>query len=300
MPTLLGRSKGFPTGTAAWDGKRLVREYMDEYEVQADNENQGPFTIIASLALPIGDPFFDDPFARLIRVGPAKRSEVSRLIWRVPLLYTTQFSDDDADDAVKKPDLRRQKKRWTFETMQVPFTQDAVVAAVPVANSADEPIEDYVDSVIPVLTVERFQATFDPDTILDYANHTNANTFFGAPAKSVLCAGIEADDDGTESAGNEVWEGLLYQRVRYVFKFKIPITEDNKGWVSRYVDAGTRYLSGGEYLPYMSDFDATIGSTQRILGNLDGAGGKLTVGDPLHILEFEKYARADFDLLNIV
>lgn len=296
MPTVLGRMPGFPTSSEEWDGKRVTRTHQDQFEVHADFEIQLGLAMIDALAMPLGTSFPGDPDARL-KSTSTKRSDVNRLIWYVDLTYTTQFSEEDAEDAVKPPDERRTKYRWSYETMQIPFINDAVDMDKPIVNSVEEPFEDMTDFVIPVLTVERFELNFQPQTILDYANHTNEKIFLGAPPKTVLCAGIEADDAGNEGTGNEVFQGLLYQRVRYVFKFKIPITEDNKGWVARYVDAGTRYKVGNEYLPYLTDSDPTVGKRERIVGPLDGMGGKLTPGSDLVILQFNKHPVADFDVL---
>ena len=249
MPTFDGTVPGYPQATTTWDGTRLIKTVDHMVQVRADNDSQGPLTIIASLSIPVGEPWSEDQHIRAKQVGPAKRADNGRLLWHIPIFYTNQFSIEDAEDSAKAPNQRRVKKNWTFETLQVPFTKDAIDEDTPITNSADEPIEDLVDFVIPVLNVERFEVGFDEDTVLTYANHTNANTFLGAPPKTVLCAGIEANDEGSENIGNEVWEGILYQRVRYVFKFKIPITEENKGWVARYVDVGSRYKSGNNYLP---------------------------------------------------
>jgi len=303
MPTVLGRNKGFPKGRADWDGLRLVRTYTDSYKVEADNEDQGPLTIILALNVLIGEPFFDDPFAFAKTVGEAVREEGNRLIWNVPIFYTTQFPQVDADEVAADvaPEDRRLKRRWSFETLNEVFTGDAITADEPAINSLGEPIEVTHDIVIPVLTVEKWAIDFAAQEILDYVNHVNAAAFYGAPAKTALMAGIEAEEDS-----GEVYQGVQYDRVRYVIKFKIPITESSKGWLMRVADQSTMHRDPDDnlnFVPYLSDVSATDGVRSQITGKLDGIGFKLPDGDPLFYLPdgtgFNQFKTANFDTLAI-
>lgn len=298
MPTIIGRVPGFPTGNFEWDGQRLIKTYDDQWWVQADNDAQGPNTIVTALSIPIGTPFFDDLQARAKKVGPAKRTDEARLIWTVPIHYTTQFNEQDANDAEKRPDQRRLRKRWSFEAISVPFTKDAIDTDVEVVNAVDEPIEATTEFVIPVLTIERFEpGDFDPTTIINYVNHTNKVTFYGAPPKTALLSGIESEDDDSEG---DVWQGQLFQRIRYVVKFKLPITEENKGWVERYVNVGTVYKGAdGMLKPYMTDADPDVGKKEQIVGPLAKDGTKLPPGEPLVILQFNKSPEVDLNALQL-
>ncbi len=302
MATLQGRDSGFPKGTADWDGRRIVRTYEDQWQVRAANESEGPKAIIETLNLRLGDTFFDDEFAYVKRVGPAVRESGNRLVWHVPVFYTTQMPIVDIDELQNDtaPEDRRLRRRWSFETLQVAATKDAVSGAA-LVNSVNEPLELTEDIVIPVLTVERYKQSFDHQEILDYVNHVNAAAFYSAPAKTALMAGIEAEEDALE-----VHNGTLYDRVRYTIKFKIPVTEDNKGWLWRIIDMGTIHRDPDDetkFVPYLSDPDVTTGDRSQITGPLDGEGNPLDVGDPLFVLPdntgFNKHKTANFDTLAI-
>ena len=296
MPTILGRVKGFPTGTAEWDGRRLVRTYDDRWQVQADNESQGPKEIIESVGVSVGDQFFDDLFALAKKAGPTSRSKGNRLIWEVPIFYTTQFPQVDADDLNKAPTERRVKRRWSFETEEVAITADAITGD-PFVNKVGQPLEETTELTIPVLTIERYELAFSPTTILNYVNHTNSGAFYGAPAKTAAMAGIEAEEDAAE-----VYEGVLYDRVRYVIKFRIPVTEENKGWVVRILNMGTVHRDPDNadlLVPYLSDEETTTALRTQITGPLDIDGGRNPDGSPVVFLEFNKKKLADFDTLLI-
>lgn len=299
MATLLGRKKGYPVANYEWDGRRLIRTYDDMYLVQAASENEGPTTIILSLGIPIGDPFFDDAFAYAKRVGPVKRSVENRLFWEVPVFYTSQFPQPDIDDLPKRPDERRLRRRWSFETLQVAMTKDPITGD-PFVNSVNEPFEVTEDITIPVLTVERYEEGFAAQTILDYVNHVNASAFYGAPAKTALMAGISAEEDAAE-----VFEGVLFDRVQYTIKFKLPVTEENKGWLLRIIDMGTQHKDDAtdKLIPYLGDPDRTTGKAEKITGPLDGNGYRLPEGSDLYVLPdgtgFNKHETAEFDTLLI-
>ena len=292
MATVRGRTKGYPRGKADWDGKRLVTTYEDMFELVADNEQEGPRTVIESLGIRVGEPFFDDEFAFAKTVGPAARNPEARLEWLVPVFYTSQFPLEDADEVLAEtpPDQRRLKRRWTAETMNELFTHDAIDTDKPFVSSSGEVIEATHDIKFPVLTVERYKETFDPSEILNYANHSNEDTFYGAPAKTALVTAIEAEEDA-----KEVFQGVLYDRVRYVVAFKIPITEQNKGWLMRVADMGTQHRdpdNPDEFIPYLSKESSADGVKSHIRGPLDGDGNRLPEGSPLVFLEFNEFKTA--------
>ncbi len=311
MPTVKGLLPGFPTGDFVWDGRRLHRTYDEVWLVVADNESQGPYTVTLALAIPVGLAYSEDAEARAVKVGTAKRLENKRTHWHIPVHYTTQFAEEDANEANDPPDQRRARRRWSSTRLQVAFTKDAI-SGQDVKNSVGQVIEATTDITIPVLTIERFElGVFNPNTILNYENHINQTAFLGAPKHSVLLNKIEAEDD---DSADEIFQGLRYQRVRYEFWFKVPITNDNKGWTERFANVGTYFYKVADDPTTIQAYTTDVGTDARqevITGPLEDDGTKRAKNAALLIVNHDgsfavgadglrKHQEAEFADLNLV
>jgi hypothetical protein len=80
--------------------------------------------------------------------------------------------------------------------------------------------------------------------------------------------------------------GFYYGQSRRLTRYSLRYKKDT--WKHKRQDVGTVYLAAGVHEPYL-----VKGSV--ILGGLDGAGGKVTPGDPPAILEFDQYDAVAFD-----
>lgn len=282
--TSFGRDRGYPKSDFVLNGKRITETHTDRFKIQVDSESENGKTILAQLPYQIGV-YLAGTDARINSIK-FERDPDARLLWYMNLGFTTEFDDEADEDKDKPPDQRRPEWSWDFETLPRAMTVD--VDGEHIASSAGDPIEHEGLIVIPVLTIERFQQTFDPDTIITYFNHTNESAFWGAPQGTALMAGIRDRKDS-----QEVYQGVAYRRVTYVVKFALPKIDDVlEGWKLLLVDHGWHKLDGGTKKPILE-------GGARVSRNLDGSGGVLATGADPHILKFNVTQEADFDALGI-
>jgi hypothetical protein len=203
-------------------------------------------------------------------------------VWEVSATFSKNFRTEPTEEGF--PWDRLPTWSWTPETIDEPLLYDAQDNSS-ISNSAFEPMTPVTRPIaVPVLNISRYEQVFSPTTILAYSNMVNSQTFWGATAGQVLCAGI--------SAAQEILDDWRIWKVAYTFRFKV----DTYGWKLRLLDQGTYYWSG------------TVGSSQKvpfgdkamqqIVGNLDGAGGKNSTTTPAFI-EFSRYAAVDFNALQL-
>lgn len=106
-----------------------------------------------------------------------------------------------------------------------------------ILNSAFEPYVPpaEIDRAIPVLTLERNEATFNHRDMLLYVNSVNSLSWYKWKKRCVKCAGI------TGSLQQRAIKGRTYTywRVQYVFHF------NKYTWDLFLLDTGSYYLEGG-------------------------------------------------------
>lgn len=76
--------------------------------------------------------------------------------------------------------------------------------------------------------------------------------------------------------------GARRRLTRYSMRY------NSKTWRHKRLDVGTVYLDAGAHKPYLDD------AGNVILGGLNGSGGKVTVGDPPAVLNFDLHTAVDF------
>lgn len=126
-----------------------------------------------------------------------------------------------------------------------------------ILNSAYEPYNPpaEIDRAIPVLTLERNEATFNHRDMLLYVNSVNSLSWYKWKKRTVKCAGI------TGSLQQRMIKGIAfnYWRVQYIFHF------NKYTWDLFLLDIGTYYFEGGRNAaplvkkPFMSKGVPTIG-----------------------------------------
>lgn len=283
--TSFGREPGYPKCEDGFDGKRIKVTHTDRYKIITDDPNFVGKSILDALpgSLQIGATLLG---TRLTKRS-LDRSDQNRLLHFLDLTYTDDVDEAKEEEKNEPPDERKATWAWDFETLEILFTKD-VDNHKPVANAVGEPFEITTDYVMPVLTIERWELEFDPDTIIDYCNHRNLREFWGAPPDTALLAGIRDREDP-----GEVFNGQTYRKVTYIVKFKLPMIVDVvEGWKEILMNRGTFYLNGGVKTAFHA-----LGS--RITGNLTAAGGILADGAAPVFLKFNKHPKADFDTLGI-
>lgn len=282
----LGRSKGFPKTKDRIESGRIITTQTDRWEFTTDDPDLDGTDLIDLLPTS----FQLGTFNGRVRIKDRnlERSRGNRLRWYLDLTLDDQFSDEDDEDKDKPPDQRKPEWSWDFETVERVMTQDHDDPPKPVRNSAEDPIELTETIPVPVLTIERLQASFDPDIILNYGNRTNKSDFWGAAPTLALMAGIRDRKDA------EVFNGISYRRVTYTIKFMLPsIANVSEGWRAILLDHGPNYLDSGEKKAVL-DPDG-----HKITANLSAAGAILNPGTTPHLLRFETHQEAEFNDLGI-
>lgn len=287
--TELGRVPGYPTCKEALVGKKVVMTYDDLWTLKYSDSNALGETILAALPTDFKIGAFLGATARL-RERQLKRNNQNRQFYELSLKYSDDIEDQQDEDQDKPPDQRRAEWAWDFETIDLLFTKD-VDTGDPVANSANEPFELTTEYCIPVLTIERWQAAFDPSDIINFVNHRNKSTFWGADPGMVIIAGIRDRKDTAE-----VYQGFAYRKVTYTCKFRVPFLQDKvEGWKEILMNIGTRYKETSGATVYKSLLSS--GHRDKVKLNTDGTKRDANQ-DPL-FLKFNRYPEAEFDDLEI-
>lgn len=283
------REKGYPKteGTLSPDGT-ITQTHSDLYNIVTDDDNDEGDIILAQLPISYGDmlasSFLIPCFLTSLRLD---RNVQHRRKWQLAAKYTP-LTPEDQENQNTPPDLRTPEWSWTFESWEHIVRKD--VDGLAIVNAVGEPIELTAQQAFPILTVERNQLTFDPDTILEYANHVNSTEFYGADPKTVLMRGIEDRKDT-----QRIWQNIYYRRVRYTTVFALPFIPDVlEGWTDLVLNRGTFYIDNDARKVHFRTDDGA-----QITGNLDLAGQKLDEGLPPIVLKFNTKKEANFNTLNL-
>lgn len=284
--TLIGVQYGV-SASESWNDSDLRKDtdHTAIYVVQSDDESDRE----AEIGLTSGVPKIGSASDVYFGCTCISRNitEQSPLVWHIECQFSSVSNGGGGDEVEEdvEPWDRQPEWFWGAETMEEPLLYDAQDPDIAIANSALEPLPPITKPVvIPVLTIDRYELDFDPDTILLYTNKVNDGEFWGADIDQALMAAITAKPERIN--GTKVW------KVTYVIKFKI----DEYGWTVRLLDQGTYYWSGtvgsSQKLPFSDD------AFQQVIGNLNGSGGKNTTTTP-EFVTFNRYENANFDDLNL-
>jgi hypothetical protein len=240
--------------------------------------------------------------------------------WSVVVTYSTRSVDPDRQnkDKDQSPLFEPPVIRWGKTVATVPFivaADDSFVLIVrdgevvgktsfadigtpsPVQNSAGEQHDPAYEVEVrrQVLTIDRNEASFDPDRADRYMDTTNSRTFFGRDPGTMRCTDFTGERDFKK--------GVAFAKVHYEFEHK----ED--GWDIDIPDVGTVFVKrtdDGEYM--RTAFTDSAG--RRYIGKLNGHGEKAEAdpnnavnGVPEAIktfyLRYRRYPRKDFAPLKL-
>jgi hypothetical protein len=290
-----GREAGYPTCDETLNGGRVTRTYTDRYKVLLNDgyENTLGEDIFAALPSDFNLGSYLGAKARL-KSRKLKRDDKARQLYYLDLSYSDAVDDQQQQDADQNtpPDQRKPEWAWDFETVGYVLRKDVDDSSIAVANSAGEPFELETEIAIPILTIERWEAYFDPSNIINYINHRNENVFWTAPANAVVCTGIRDRKDT-----NEITSGIAYRKVTYNFKFMVPFIADvMEGAKEIVADIGTRYKLTSGATTY-TEYRSTGGMPTKCSLNTDGT--LRTAAQTLLFKKFNKFPKADFNDLNI-
>lgn len=261
---------------------RIDTSHQATYVVWMDSESARE----NSVALVSGVPYIGmaSPILSGAKCISRRISEVGPRVWEVEAEFSQQYETDPEET---EPWNLDPEWSWSCEQQEEPLLFDAVDQDKAIENSAGEPLPPISRTIaIPVLTIKRAEASFSGSTILDYVNHVNSSSFWGAPAYTALMADI--------SASQATHEGTKYWDVTYQIKFNLLI---DAGWRARLLDHGTYYWSGaakgvGSRIPFGDD------AFQQVLGNLDGNAYRNLTNTPEFVI-YNRYETANFGTLSL-
>lgn len=284
--TLIGVQYGV-SASESWNDKDLRKDvdHTAVYVVQSDDDSDREAEIGLTAGLPqIGSA--SDVYLGCTCID-RNISEQSPGVWHVECQFSSVTNGGGGEEVEEdvEPWDRQPEWFWGAETIEEPLLFDAQDTTQAIVNSALEPLPPITTPiVIPVLTIERYELDFDPQTILDYTNRVNESEFWGAAADQALMAAITAKPERIN--GERVW------KVTYIIKFKM----DSFGWAVRLLDQGTYYWSGtvgsSQKKPFSDD------AFQQVLGNLDGSGGRNATTTPAFV-EYNRFEAAEFNDLEL-
>lgn len=281
-----GREKGFPTFRGVRDFKTgiVTETHKDRYIVIVDSEFDSNRSIADDLPFNYGDLFAGSGSvpAFLADIG-LDRDTGNRLKWYLDLTYIP-LSLEDQQDQQQPPENRRPKWSWDFETYEFVQAEDANNKKV--INAVGEHIELTALYAIPVLTIERFERTFNSDTILEYVDSVNSSDFWGFDEGEAYMAGIRDVEDS-----KVIWNQVKYRKVTYTIKFKLG------GWKTRVLNRGSFYLDDNDPEIKIAFRDTTGAILPQ--GNLKVDGTQLPFGQPPVILDFDFHVSKNFNSLNL-
>lgn len=214
-------------------------------------------------------------------------------LFQVDCSFDNDYNEEDADESNQAPEARTPKVRWYGENDTEELSRDAITGKA-ITTTAGEKIIVEHPIAFPILEIKRYGfAPFDPDVILQYVNRTNSTVFWGAPKGSALMLPITADE--------VTIDGGKYVEETYTIKFK-PKTLDNNETALREDSWKGSVLNQGQMVRLAPDTEpvrATDDNDNPITVNLDDDGVRLADGaDPVYV-DFNRFARANFNNLNL-
>lgn len=267
------------------------KTFSIEYDILGDNIDQNEDDIKATPGLPALWTFLRGCYCNNLSVAEVNSHA---FLWKATAEFDSDVNPEEQDN--EDPTNAQPQWSWTHETEQMNLEEDVNGKALQTVTHEKYFVD--VPVAIPVLTISRYELSFDPQTILDYVNHVNETPFWGIPKGDALMAGIS---DHQETVGD-----TNYRKVEYVVKVRLDylsgqLIED--GWQLRLLHHGqwqliAPFLSIGRYDPEnllrFTDQDG-----RAVTGNLAADGRKLGQDDPLVYLKFDQYREAEFNDLNL-
>jgi hypothetical protein len=228
-----------------WNGRKGnenekgVRTYVRVFGVTTNDSTAGPNTVKDFIPVKRFDKYFDNngvtdvlgAFAQSIEVGQVDDDPNE---WLATVTYSSKT--DQPELGKEKPTDRVPQVSWSWVQFQRPIERDAL--RVPVVNSSGErfdPPPEIDDSRL-MLTIVRYEDSFNPATALSYKDAVNADKIFGFRAGLVKLKPITAKRDFEN--------GIFYYEVTYEFEIR------EEGWKLRLLDQGYSTLdpAGGRPL----------------------------------------------------
>jgi hypothetical protein len=132
--------------------------------------------------------------------------------------------------------------KWSSESEEIACVYDR--DGVPILNKAGDPFDPplIIPLTIPIATVTRPLASFDPSWIADFQDHVNDSEWMGYEAGTVRCKSVTAD-----RIHDNDWGWIWMQTLTFSFRPKVAADDGTvlvDGWASKVLNAGVRQLDG--------------------------------------------------------
>lgn len=231
----------------------------------------------------VGDTVDDDAFGVCESVR-ADRSAENPIIWDITAIFTTLVmtvdvggtqgnpSSDPTTWTPRRKTIFYQKDHWFYkDTLNKLYLNSAGqwLTGIPARKR----------TLVAWRFVQFEPATVTDEQIADRNEKTNASTFKGKAARTLLCC-VEDSEIGN-------YYGRWLRLTQYLLKYD-PLT-----WDTERYDVGTVYKSGSDWLPWLDK------AGNVVEGGLDGSGGKVAIGTDPAKLTFRDYATDSFSFLRI-
>lgn len=272
------------------------RHYNLELRVRTDSPAVGPKAVVeaadiglgAYYRFPLFAPTETDLAAILTGVTVDKEGD-DGLSWRVRMTFGPRQAQPQqgGNSLTINPLLTPPTVRWHSERMEIACTydRDGKIIANVIGDPFDPPLTR--PYTIPIVTIQRTLAEFDPSWIFGFQDHVNDGDWMGFPAGTVLCK---------ELTGDRTWNndfGWLWQQT-LVFGFR-PIrasTDGNlieAGWSELILNTGLREKVAGVIRKVVDDDGSPVSTPVPLTSK-----GKYDPEDEQGFLQFDLYPTADF------
>lgn len=213
----------------------------------------------------------------ICRSKSATRNVINPLFWDVVCEFSSEVDENQSgSNPTEDPTAWIPIYETKFERLQEIVTKDLADTAI--ANSAGQPFENgmTISRFIPVWEFFQFESSSITDEQILERNETlNASTFRGRAPQTLMLT--------INSSVIGFYYGVRVRLTQYSLRYNI------RKWTHKRLDLGTVYKDGTNHKPY-KDADGNV-----ILGGLNGSGGKVTVGQPPAVREFEMYEELNFN-----
>lgn len=257
--------------------------YEDEYTfiVQTDSNETSRLAVLAAPGIPRPGWTRSAGGFAVCQTTTANRDPVNPKIWRVQATFSSEVDEDKsgADESQSgDPTSWVPIAELGFETYTEQVKKD--INGVVLKNSAGQRLAGSVDRVRTLVRFDfdQFEPASTTSSIIAGRNETvNAGVFFGKQEKTLKLT--------VKSATLGYYFGYKVWKVSYSLLYK-PDT-----WIFYAIDEGNTYIDNqGNLVKYTDDSIPP----NRIVGFLNGAGGKLAAGSDPVALPIDIYEAINF------
>lgn len=249
--------------------------------VRAESKSTSRYSVLATSGLPVVNVSASSYGLTICRTKDAVRREDQPDLWDVTCEFSSEVEEGQDSGAGQDPES--DPETWIpvyetkFERREEVVTKDWAGNAI--ANSAGQayPTGLLISRFLPVWEFYQIEsASLTDEDIIARNEKVNSSSFKGRAAHTLLCTVVSSV------------RGYYYGAARRLTQYRLVYNDRN--WKHKRLDVGPSYLDSGSRKPYFNN------DTDRVVinGPLNGSGGKVAVGSPPAIREFEMYEAISF------